>query len=64
MKTFPDVDYTRWYGEAIKRVSELGIMIGDDKGNFRPNEPLTRGEAAQLACNILDYFEKKHPHRR
>ena len=56
MKLFPDVDYSKWYGDYIKKVADTGIMIGDDKGNFRPDEPLTRAEAATIVCNILDYF--------
>ena len=50
---FPDVD-DKWYTPCIDRASDEGIMIGDDKGNFRPDEPLTRAEAATIVCRILD----------
>ena len=53
-KPFPDVDYTKWYGPYIKKASEAGIMIGDDQGKFRPDEPLTRAEAAAIVCRIID----------
>ena len=58
MKIFPDVDYSRWYGEYIKKASEYGLMIGDDKGNFRPNDPLTRAEAATLAVTLYELLRK------
>lgn len=58
MKTFPDVDYNKWYGAYILKVTEEGIMEGDDQGNFRPTEPLTRAEAAAVICRLLDRIEK------
>jgi len=57
-KKFPDVDYTKWYGPYIKKANEAGIMIGDDLGNFRPNDHLTRAEAAAIVCRLLDMIEK------
>lgn len=35
-----------WASDAVKKVSAAGIMVGDDKGNFRPNDPVTRAELA------------------
>jgi len=59
MKTFPDVDYTKWYGNYIKKATEAGIMIGDDQGKFRPDDPLTRAEAAVIICRLLDEIKKR-----
>lgn len=35
-----------WALDAVKNVSDDGIMLGDDKGNFRPNDFITRAEFA------------------
>ena len=49
---FPDaaeIDYT----EAVDVISGLGIMTGDDKGNFNPDSILTREQAAKIICYTL-----------
>ena len=51
---FPDVDREKWYAPYVDKVSEAGIMIGDDNGSFRPDEPLSRAEAAVIVCRLLD----------
>lgn len=43
------------YEHAILSVKQKGIMIGDPDGNFRPDDPITRGEFAV----IIDYVYKK-----
>lgn len=50
---FPDVPPGRWYSEAVETVAKAGLMIGDDKGNFRPLSPLTRAEAAVILYRIF-----------
>ena len=50
---FPDVKETSYYEPFIDKASNEGIMIGDDKGNFRPNDALTRAEAAVIVCRLL-----------
>lgn len=56
--TFPDVNQESYYAPFIDKASNEGIMIGDDKGNFRPKDPLTRAEAAVIVCRILDKLVK------
>lgn len=51
---FPDVDESSEYAEAIAYVSEAGIMVGDDKGNFNPDKLVTRAEMAAIICRMLD----------
>ncbi|MFC4767749.1 S-layer homology domain-containing protein [Effusibacillus consociatus] len=41
---------------AISHVYHLGIMVGDRK-QFRPNDTLTRGEAAVLISNLADRIQ-------
>ncbi|MCI3921402.1 Ig-like domain-containing protein [Paenibacillus sp. TRM 82003] len=43
-----------WAADSIQAVFESGLMIGDPKGRFRPNDPLTRAEAVTLMNRMLD----------
>lgn len=52
-RPFPDVDETAAYAEAAETVKELGIMVGDEKGNFNPNKTVTRAEMAAIVCRML-----------
>ena len=54
---FPDVDGNAEYAEAIAYVSEAGIMVGDEYGNFNPDKAVTRAEMAVILCNMLDTGE-------
>lgn len=38
---------------AVYELRERGIMVGDTDGNFRPESPLSRQEAAVLIMNVL-----------
>lgn len=39
--------------EAIEVLKLVGIMTGDDKGNFNPDKMVTRNEMAVVMCNLL-----------
>ena len=39
--------------EAIEVLQKVGIMTGDDKGNFNPDQKVTRNEMAVIMCNLL-----------
>ncbi len=41
--------------EAIEVLQAVGIMTGDDQGNFNPDQNVTRNEMAVIMCNLLDY---------
>ena len=41
--------------EAIEVLQAVGIMTGDENGNFNPDANLTRNEMAVIMCNLLDY---------
>jgi len=56
---FVDVDPGRWSAGSIDRVLKAGVMSGYPDGTFRPDNPLTREEAASLADRLLlhmNYF--------
>jgi len=52
-KQFSDLPETNIFYKAIMAVVGRGIMHGDGDGKdtFRPNDPVTRGELAQVLCN-------------
>ena len=39
--------------EAIDLLQAISVMSGDDKGNFNPDQVVTRAEMAVIVCNIL-----------
>ena len=41
--------------EAIEVLQEVGIMTGDENGNFNPNAKVTRNEMAVVMSNLMDY---------
>ena len=41
--------------EAIEVLQEVGIMTGDENGNFNPDANVTRNEMAVVMSNLLDY---------
>jgi S-layer homology domain len=42
---YNDVDQGYWAERPIESASEQGFMSGDGKGNFRPNQPVTKVQA-------------------
>ena len=40
--------------EAIEVLQAVGVMTGDDQGNFNPDQQVTRGEMAVIMTNLLD----------
>ena len=47
-----DAEIPSWARAAVYDAKERGMMLGDTNGNFRPNEPLTRAEAAVLISKL------------
>ncbi len=41
--------------EAIEVLQEVGIMVGDENGNFNPDANVTRNEMAVIMSNLMDY---------
>lgn len=46
-----------WYTDAILRANAAGLMLGDG-GTVRPNDKITRQEAAILVCRAMGIAEK------
>lgn len=45
--------------KQIREIINMGIMNGHTDGTFKPNDPLTRGQAAIVARNIVRYITGK-----
>ncbi|TDQ40689.1 immunoglobulin-like domain-containing protein [Aureibacillus halotolerans] len=41
-----------WYQEALEAVGEKSLMVGDPDGSFRPNDTLSRQEAAVILNRV------------
>lgn len=50
---YGDVEATNSYYKAIKVLSGLGIVKGDDEGNFNPTNDIKRSEMVALVCRAL-----------
>lgn len=43
-----------WAKDAVETVTEKGWMLGDDQGNFNPNDPVTRAELAVVLARMTE----------
>ncbi|MGN1097508.1 MAG: S-layer homology domain-containing protein, partial [Clostridia bacterium] len=46
-----------WAEAVIDELYAMGIVHGDGNGNFRPDEPVTRAEAAAMVRNTVRYIK-------
>lgn len=49
---YPDMADGYWANGAVSFVKEKNLMIGDERGNFRPEAAVTRAEMAVIAARI------------
>lgn len=55
MENFNDeASIADWAKDAVKKVTETGIMLGDENNNFNPRANLTRQEAAVIFERLLE----------
>jgi len=56
---FNDVNNDDWFKEVVETGYDLGVVQGYGDGNFGPNDPITRGQAAimmlRLECALSEY---------
>lgn len=55
---FPDVPETAEYASAVEALADMGIITGDNKGNFNPNDTINRAEAAAIICRMVGVEEE------
>ncbi|MEK5184026.1 S-layer homology domain-containing protein [Solibacillus sp. FSL W7-1324] len=51
--TFKDVPSSHQFFDAIKSLSDRGIINGYQDGTFKPGQNLTRGQAAKIIAGVL-----------
>lgn len=52
---FPDVARDHWANGAINVAEQQGMVIGDDVGTFRPDDPVLLQEAVTIVVRALGY---------
>ena len=62
---YTDVDASNDHQEAIEVLQAVGIMTGDENGNFNPDGSITRNEMAVIMAHLLnldyDYYRGTNP---
>lgn len=53
--SFTDVDKNAWYADSISAGSAAGYIAGYPDGTFKPNEELTRADAALILGRAFQY---------
>lgn len=59
---FIDVDNKRWSYKAVKKITELRLLIAfknENGSEFKPNQSVTREELAVALDKVLTLFLKK-----
>ncbi len=51
--SFSDVSEDQWYAQYVAAAVELGLVKGYADGTFRPNESISRAEAAAIVNRVL-----------
>ena len=63
--SYKDVDDSNTHQEAIEVLQAVGIMTGDQNGNFNPDGSITRNEMAVIMAHLLnlnyDYYRGTNP---
>lgn len=51
---FKDVEPQKWYADVISKAIAAEIIKGDDRGRFRPNDPISRQEAGVIFAKVFN----------
>lgn len=51
--TFTDVDNSKWYASYVAYAQKIGLIAGYQDGTCRPEENITRAEAARITASAL-----------
>ncbi len=57
-EAFPDIPQGHWAGDAVSRITDIGIITGFPDGTFRGNEAITRYQAAIVISRLLDVLNQ------
>lgn len=53
-KIYNDVELTNWHARGVEAATKRGLFAGSAGSNFRPNDPITRGELAVVIGRYLE----------
>ncbi len=56
--TFPDTDSVSWAKEAIEALAKDGCISGDENGNFKPNNKITREEFVKIVVTAFGKYDE------
>lgn len=56
--SFNDLPSTHWAYEVIEGLKEKGIVSGDEKGNFNPENSITREEFAKILVCAFGFYDE------
>ncbi len=59
LASFTDVPKDHWSYPYVKNASDVGLMIGDGDGNFRPMDKISKEEVAIVIYRILNFGTDK-----
>lgn len=48
-----------WANSSVCSLAACGILNGNGSGEISPESTLTKGQAAQMLCNVSDYLESR-----
>lgn len=54
---FVDVNNDDWFFSSVISAAKSGLIMGDENGNFNPNEPITRQDMVAILYRVLDVDE-------
>lgn len=60
---FNDIKTTDSYTEYILALGYLNLFKGDEKGNFNPENTITRAEFATIVCRMLGYEKETQKYK-
>lgn len=52
-RIFSDVDDSAWYAKDVYALKAKGIVSGDEKGNFNPENNITRAEFVKMLVELM-----------
>ena len=52
-KRFSDINGDEWFCSVVEKAAAAGLFNGDDQNNFRPNDSITRQDAAVVIYNYI-----------
>ena len=59
LASFTDVPKDHWANPYVSNAADVGLMIGDGDGNFRPMDKISKEEVAIVIYRILNYGTDK-----